>query len=83
MGPDDDGGELTTWTLGAIKKGNLALEGYCQTEGCKRFYVFDLDAMIGGLGANYVVPEYLPGVSCKACGGRLKFMLATQPPAED
>ena len=56
---------LTTWTLGAIKERNLALEGYCQTEGCGRFYVFDVDALISGMGADYLVPEILPGVVCK------------------
>ena len=31
---EDERRKLTTWTLGAIKTRNLALEGYCQTEGC-------------------------------------------------
>ena len=42
--------------LGAIKERNLALEGYCQTEGCGRFNVFDVDGLISGLGADYMVP---------------------------
>jgi hypothetical protein len=51
---EDDGVDrLTTWTLGAIKERNLALEGYCQTEGCGRFYVFDVDALISGMGLSY------------------------------
>ena len=38
---EDDGGyQFTTWTLGAIKERDIALEGYCQTEGCGHFYVF-------------------------------------------
>jgi hypothetical protein len=35
---ENDDGRRTAWTLGAIKRCNLALEGHCQTEGCGRFY---------------------------------------------
>jgi hypothetical protein len=42
----------TAWSLGAIKERNLALEGYCQTEGCGHFYVFNVDNLILGLGAG-------------------------------
>jgi len=76
---EDDGG-LTTWTLGAIKERNLALEGYCQTQGCGHFYVFNVDNLIAGMGADYVVPEILPGIVCKECGGDLKFKLAMGSP---
>ena len=75
---EGDGG--LTWTLGAIKERNLALEGYCQTEGCGHFYVFKVDNLISGMGADYVVPEILPGAVCKECGGALKFKLAMSPP---
>ena len=75
---DDDG--LTTWTLGAIKERNLALEGHCQTEGCWHFYEFNVDNLISGMGADYVMPEILPGVVCKECGGALKFKLAMGSP---
>jgi hypothetical protein len=34
---------MTDWTLAAIKASHLSLEAYCQTEGCKHFFVFDLD----------------------------------------
>jgi hypothetical protein len=73
---------LTTWTLGAIKERNLALEGYCLTEGCGRFYVFNVENLIASAGPDYVVPEIIPGVPCQACGGDLKFMLAMVPPEE-
>jgi len=66
-GDGEDG--RTAWTLGAIKERNLALEGYCQTRGCGHFYVFNVDNLISGMGADYVVPEILPGAVCKACGG--------------
>ena len=77
---EGDGG--LTWTLGAIKERNLALEGYCQTEGCGHFYVFKVDNLISGMGADYVVPEILPGAVCKECGGALKFKLAMMPPED-
>jgi hypothetical protein len=82
MAGDEDDGKLTTWTLGAIKNRNMAVEGYCETEGCGHFYVFDVDRLIEGAGAEYLVPEYLPGFTCSACGGRLKFKLAMMPPEE-
>ena len=79
---EDDGGP-TTWTLGAIKERNLALEGYCQTQGCDQFYVFNVDNLISGMGADYMVPEILPGIVCKECGGDLKFKLAMARPRDD
>jgi hypothetical protein len=80
MAADTNGGTPTTWTLGAIKKRYMALEGYCETEACGHFYVFNVDTLIEGFGAEYLVPEYLPGITCSECGGRLKFKLAMVPP---
>ena len=78
---DDNGSSRrTTWTLGAIKQRNLALEGYCQTDGCGHFYVFNLDNLIASAGPDYVVPEIIPGMVCTACGGDLKFKLGMMPP---
>jgi hypothetical protein len=31
-------------------------------------------------GADYVVPDILPGVVCTECGGDLQFKLAFVPP---
>ena len=76
---EESGGDGLTWTLGAIKERNLALEGYCETEGCGRFYVFDVDNLIATAGADYVVPDILPGIVCAECGGALKFKLAMVP----
>ena len=78
----DDSDRPTSWTLGAIKDRNLALEGYCQNEGCGRFYVFNVHNLIASAGADYVVPEILPGIECTECGGHLKFKLAMLPPEE-
>ena len=79
MNKADD--KLTSWTLAAIKARGLALEGYCITDGCREFYTFDLDGLIERAGGDYVVPEYLPRILCTICGGQLKFMLASAPPA--
>jgi hypothetical protein len=79
-GGPDDAGRQTSWTLGAIKARNLALEGYCQTEGCGHFYTFEVDNLMAAAGSDYIVPEILPGVECSACGGKLKFRVAMMPP---
>ncbi len=71
---------MTAWTLRAIKQRNLVLEGYCQSDGCKNFYVFDIDGLIASAGPDYLVPEILPGITCTACGGALKAKLAMMPP---
>ena len=81
-GGDGNPDGRTSWTLGAIKQRNLALEGYCQTEGCGHFYTFNVDDLIASAGPNYVVLEILPGVACRQCGGALKFKLAMMPPEE-
>ncbi len=73
---------MTAWTLRAIKQRNLVLEGYCQSDGCKNFYVFDIDGLIASAGPDYLVPEILPGITCTACGGALKAKLAMMPPDE-
>ncbi|MGH6767940.1 MAG: hypothetical protein ACRECO_02845 [Xanthobacteraceae bacterium] len=74
---------MSAWTLGQVKASNLALEGYCQTEGCDRFYVFDVDQLIEGAGPDFEVPEFIPNVNCTRCGGRLKVHLAAIPPGQD
>lgn len=81
-GKPDDAVRLTSWTLGAIKDRKLGLEGYCQTEGCGRFYVFNIDELIASAGPDYVVPEILPGIECTECGGALEFKLAMMRPEE-
>ena len=43
---------------------------------------FNVDDLIASAGPDYVVPEMLPGVTCRQCGGALKFKLAKMPPEE-
>ena len=80
---DNKSSRRTTWTLGAIKQRNLALEGYCLTQGCGHFYVFNVDELIASAGADYLVPETIPGMVCTACGGALEFKLAMIPPEDE
>ena len=83
MGSDKpDDADHTSWTLGAIKERNLALEGYCKTGGCDHFYLFSIDKLIAVVGPDYVVPEILPGIECTECGGALVLKLAMMPPEE-
>ena len=45
------------------------------------FYAFNLDDLIASAGPDYeVLPDILPGVVCRQCGGDLKFKLAMIPP---
>jgi hypothetical protein len=74
---------VTTWTLGAIKERNLVLEGYCQSDGCGNFFVFNVDHLIASAGADYLVPEILPGITCSVCGGALKAKLAMMRPDDE
>jgi hypothetical protein len=76
----EEDGARTSWTLGAIKARGLALEGHCQKPGCRQFVSFNVDSLIDVAGPGYVVRELIPGVQCRTCGGRLKFMLAMLPP---
>jgi hypothetical protein len=72
---DDRPERLTTWTLAAITQRNLSVDGHCQAPGCGHFVEFDVDALIAAAGPDYVVPEFIPGMACPACGGALKFQL--------
>jgi hypothetical protein len=79
---DNREGRRTIWTLGAIKQRNLVLEGYCVVKGCGHFYAFNVDDLIASAGADYLVPEIVPGMVCTACGGVLEFKLAMIPPGD-
>ena len=72
---------MSDWTLAAINANNLSLEAYCQTEGCRHFFVFDVDRLIALAGPDYVMPEIIPEMVCTECGGALKTALAMMPPA--
>ena len=75
---DEKEDRRTVWTLGAIKERNLELEGYCQTQGCGHFYVFNVENLISGIWRGLRGP----GAVCKECGGDLKFKLALGSPED-
>lgn len=70
----------SNWTLAAIKRADLALEGHCQGKDCRRFYTFNLDGLIASAGPDYLLPEILPAITCAVCGGALRAKLAMVPP---
>lgn len=74
---------MTGWTLGSIRACGLTLEGHCLDRDCGYFATFDLDRLMASAGADYRVPEFVPGIECPQCGGPLKAMLAAMPPEED
>jgi len=79
---DDPRAAMTGWTLGSIKARGLTLEGHCQGKDCGFFATFDLDRLIANAGADYRVPEFVPGIECPECGGALKAVLAALPPGD-
>ena len=74
---------MTGWRLAQVKARNLAIEGHCQSEGCGHFYAFDVDQLIAAAGTDFELPEFIPGVTCTQCGGRLKVYLAAIPPEQN
>jgi sarcosine oxidase delta subunit len=65
---------MSDWTLGAVNERGMLLEAYCQTDGCKRFFTFDLKTLIDSVGADYLVSD-IPELSCEACGGPLEIKI--------
>ncbi|MEX2128977.1 MAG: hypothetical protein WD871_12160 [Xanthobacteraceae bacterium] len=72
---------MTGWTLGKVKASFFDLEAHCENESCRHFYVFDLDPLIEGVGADFAV-ENIPPLTCQNCGGSLKVWLAAPDPRE-
>ena len=66
---------MNVWTLGAVRARGMQLEASCKNESCRHFYVFELDQLIGMVGADYPVSD-IPSMTCDNCGGPLKIELA-------
>ena len=66
---------MSEWTLGAVQARGMQLEASCKNESCRHFYVFELDRLIGMVGADYAVSD-IPLMTCDNCGGPLKIELA-------
>lgn len=70
---------MSDWTLGAVRARNMQLEASCKTKDCGRFLRFDLDRLIGSVGANFPIAD-IPPMTCEDCGGPLSIELAMLHP---
>jgi hypothetical protein len=44
---------MSDWTLGAVKARNMEIVALCEQESCRHMFVFNLDALIEGVGPDY------------------------------
>jgi hypothetical protein len=65
---------MSDWTLGAVRARGMLLEAYCQTEGCRQFFTFNLESLIDSVGADFLVSD-IPELTCEACGGLLEIKI--------
>jgi hypothetical protein len=75
---------MSDWTLGGVKARGMEIVALCEAESCRHMFVFDLDPLIEGVGADYRLGD-IPPLACPRCGVsplvlRLSF---PDPPAED
>lgn len=75
---------MSDWTLGAVKARNMEINAFCEQGGCRHFFVFNLDALIEGVGPDYKLDD-IPPMECPRCsGGPLVIRLSfADPPPED
>jgi hypothetical protein len=74
---------MSDWTLGAVKARNMEIVALCDQESCRHMFVFNLEQLIAGVGADYPLAD-IPPMACPNCGTspltiRLSF---ADPPAE-
>ncbi len=58
---------MSEWTLGAVKARNMEIVAQCEAEGCRHFFSFDLDALIGGVSPDFLLAD-IPPMACPHCG---------------
>jgi len=56
---------MSDWTLGAIKARNMEINALCAQEACRHLFVFNLDALIEGVGPDYPLADF-PPMECPA-----------------
>ena len=62
---------MSDWTLGAIKARNMEINALCEQEGCRHLFIFNLDALIEGVGPDYPPsPTFPPWSAQPAAQGR-------------
>ena len=62
----------------------MEINALCQNEACRHLFTFNLDALIEGAGADFLITD-IPPMECPACGQdelaiRLSFI---DPPREE
>jgi hypothetical protein len=53
---------VSDWTLGAVKARNMEIVALCEQEGCRHMFVFNLDELIEGVGADYKLADIPPAL---------------------
>ena len=73
---------MSDWTLGAVKARNMEINALCDQEGCRHLFVFNLDQLIEGVGADYRLAD-IPPMACPQCGVSplvIRLSFADPPP---
>ena len=76
---------MSDWTLGAIKARNIAINALCDQQDCRHLFVFNLDQLIAGVGADYKLAD-IPPMTCPQCGLSpltIRLAFAEPPPADE
>jgi hypothetical protein len=76
---------MSDWTLGAVKARNMEIVALCEVESCRYMIVFDLDALIAGVGPDYPLDD-IPAMDCPRCGTSpltIRLSFADPPPESD
>ena len=59
---------MSDWTLGAVKARNMEINALCENEACRHLFIFNLEMLIDGVGADYKLAD-IPPMECPTCGG--------------
>jgi hypothetical protein len=74
---------MSDWTLGAVKARNMAINALCEQETRRHLFVFNLDALIAGVGPDYALDD-IPPMACPNCGASpLTIRLSFADPPEE
>jgi hypothetical protein len=58
---------MSEWTLGAVRARNMEIVALCEQDSCRNLFTFDLEALIEGAGADFLLAE-IPPMACPNCG---------------
>jgi hypothetical protein len=76
---------MSDWMLGAVKARNMEIVALCEAESCRHMFVFDLEALIAGVGSDYALDD-IPPMACPNCGVEpltIRLSFADPPPESD